>query len=114
MNLLKKISVSLVFLVSLPAFADSFCTGKVTKLGVGRHGVVYVSGPGGLPVVYLCNLQGKSNGIETESCKAMYSSLLAAKAQNKPVSITFNPNIGSCSGLSSWRYAPNVNWVISE
>ena len=115
MQFLNKTLISLLFLVSFSSYsADSFCTGEVVKLGVGRSGLVYVSGPGGLPVVYLCNLQNKDNNVEVESCKAMYSSLLAAKSQKKSVSVTFNPSIESCSSLNSWTYAPNLNWIISE
>lgn len=99
--------------VSPQSWAETHCEGKVTSIGIKKSGTVYTSGPGGLPVVYLCNLQNKMNDVEVESCKAMFSNLLAAKAQNKNVKITFDPDIESCSSVPSWADAKYLNWVIS-
>ncbi|UTZ25495.1 hypothetical protein HB761_01305 [Vibrio campbellii] len=103
-----------ISVVTLPALADTHCKGKVTYLAIGRGGTVLVSGPGGLPSVYICNVQHKTNNVEVESCKAMYSTLLAAKSQDKVVNITFLPNIDSCSSLKSWSVAKNINWVFAS
>lgn len=73
--------IGLVVAVIAPAaFADTHCKGKVAYLAIGRGGMVLVNGPGGLPSVYLCNVQNKVNNVEVESCKAMYSTLLTAKS----------------------------------
>lgn len=102
--------VGLVVAVIAPlAFADTHC-----NLAIGRGGMVLVNGPGGLPNVYLCNVQNKVNNVEVESCKAMYSTLLAAKSQDKAVNITFLPNIDSCSSFESWSVAKNLNWVFAS
>ncbi|HCG8219563.1 hypothetical protein NB520_19700 [Vibrio antiquarius] len=113
---IKKYNVLLILFSACFSFsstAETWCEGKVTSIGVKKSGLVYASGPGGLPVVYLCNLQNKVNDVEVESCKAMYSSLLAAKAQNANVKITFSPDIESCSSVPSWAYADDLNWVIT-
>lgn len=103
-----------ISVVTIPAFADTHCRGKVTYLAIGRGGTVLVSGPGGLPSVYICNVQNKYNDVEVESCKTMYSTLLAAKSQDKAVNITFLPNIDSCSSFKSWSVAKNLNWVFAS
>ncbi|MCR9907032.1 hypothetical protein NB545_06065 [Vibrio campbellii] len=108
------LTTSLIAIIaSLPSMAETWCEGPVTSIGVKKTGLVYTSGPGGLPVVYLCNLQNKVNNVEVESCKAMFSTLLAARAQKKNVRITFSPDIEACNTVTSWAYAEHLNWVIS-
>ena len=99
---------------SISAMADSTCQGKITYVGISRGANVLVSGPGGLPSTYLCDLQEKQNNVEPEACKAIYSALLSAKAQDKSVRITFNPNISSCSEVASWGWAKDFNWVLID
>lgn len=116
MKLSKALSLTTLFtaiIVSLPSLAETWCEGPVTSIGVKKTGLVYTSGPGGLPVVYLCNLQNKVNDVEVESCKAMFATLLAARAQKKSVRITFSPDIEACNTVPSWAYAEHLNWVIS-
>ena len=109
---MKKHLLLIGLILSFNSLADSFCTGKLSVVSIGRGGTVLIKGPGGLPYVYLCNTESKQNGVEPSACKTMYSTLLTAKAQDKPVDITFNPSISSCSGLTGWRYAANINWVM--
>lgn len=97
--------------ISFSSIADTHCIGKVEGLGMGKGGILYVSGPGGLPATYLCSVHSKSNNVETEACKVIYSQLLAAKAQNETVNITFNPAT-PCTSAKSWGWAANFNWVI--
>ncbi|RYV04101.1 hypothetical protein SOPP22_01485 [Shewanella sp. OPT22] len=108
---MKKLLVCLLFF-SGNSFADFYCKGKISGLGLGKSGVVLVSGPGGLPYTYLCSLNEKINGVEVEACKGVYSTLLTAKAQDKSVNITFNPSIDSCKNVKSWGLATHFNWVI--
>ncbi|TOK25039.1 hypothetical protein CGI23_11560 [Vibrio parahaemolyticus] len=114
MKIIGSFIVLLLSAATLPAFADTHCKGKVAYLAIRREGTVLVNGPGGLPSVYLCNVKHKTNNVEVESCKAMYSTLLAAKSQDKVVNITFLPNIDSCSSLKSWSVAKNINWVFAS
>lgn len=88
MKLSKVLSLTTLFtaiIVSLPSLAETWCEGPVTSIGVKKTGLVYTSGPGGLPVVYLCNLQNKVNDVEVESYNT----------------------------VPSWAYAEHLNWVIS-
>lgn len=112
MKLLKTITLSVLVFLSFSASADSFCTGKIKQLAIGRSGTVLIAGPGGLPSTYLCNVNSKNNNVATEACKAIYSQLLAAQAQQKEVNITFNPAVESCSKVKSWGWATGFNWVI--
>lgn len=110
--MLKKISLLFVLIFSVEASSrDFFCTGKITILAINRSGTLLVGGPGGLPSTYLCNIETKTNNVEPSACKATYNMLLAAKAQGKEVSITFNPTISSCSSVASSGWATNFNWV---
>ncbi|USH03689.1 hypothetical protein K6Q96_06765 [Grimontia kaedaensis] len=108
----KIIAVAMMSVAFSPVYADSFCKGKIETLAVGRGSVLLISGPGGLPSTYLCDLSEKQNNVDPEACRAIYSLLLAAKAQDKSVNITFNPNIKSCSGVASWNWARDFNWAI--
>lgn len=112
MKLLKTITLSVLVFLSFSASADSFCTGKIKQLAIGRSGTVLIAGPGGLPSTYLCSVNIKQNNVEVESCKAIFSQLLAAQAQQKEVNITFNPRLSSCSQVKSWGWAEGFNWVI--
>lgn len=107
------IRIVLICLLLLPltAVADSYCSGKVNSVGMGRSGTLYLSGPGGLRAVYICSVKTETNNVSTEACKVMYSTLLTAQAQDKSVDVTFNPGIESCGGLQSWKWATNVNWI---
>lgn len=108
-----KILISLILsIMSFSTLADSFCTGKINQLAIGRSGTVLIAGPGGLPSTYLCSVNLKQNNVEVESCKAIFSQLLAAQAQQKEVNITFNPKLSSCSQVKSWGWAEGFNWVI--
>lgn len=107
-----KVNVWLVLLcVSTSVFADSACKGKIEYTGVGRGGAVLVKGPGELPATYLCSVESKMNNVEPNACRAVYSTLLAAKMADKEVSITFNPEISSCESVKAWGWAENFNWI---
>jgi len=97
------------------AKADLICSGNVKFVGVGKYGVLMAEGPGGLPLVYLCNVVTENNGVKPEACKSMHATLLAAKMAAKPVSITFNPNPNiSCGDFNSWSWASNLNWIYNR
>jgi len=76
--------------------------------------VVMVKGPGGLPAVYLCAMGTTANSVKPAACRAMYSTLLAADAQNRPVAITFSSDQTSCAAIKSWDWATDINWVVLE
>lgn len=99
-------------MISFNTYADSTCIGKINQLAMSRGGTVLVAGPGGMPSTYLCNVNSRSNNVETEACKAIYGQLLAAQAQDKVINITFNPSIESCSQVKAWGWATGFNWII--
>jgi hypothetical protein len=111
--MVKFLSLFFMFFTSL-SFADTHCTGQVDVVGVSRTGNLLVRGPGGLPDTYLCNVEAEMNGVLPEVCRTVYSTLLTAQAQRKPVHVTFSPALGSigCSGVNSWGWAANFNWVL--
>ena len=109
---MKKYILFIGLSLSFNSIADSSCTGKLSVLSIGRGGTVLIKGPGGLPYVYLCNTEIKSNEVEPSACRAMYSTLLSAHAQDKEVDITFNPSISSCADLKNWGTAANLNWIM--
>lgn len=107
-----KALVALLFMTSTHlAYAVDYCTGAVGNLGIKRNGQVSLSGPGGMPEVILCELDASANSIAADTCKAIYSTLLAAKSQGREVRLFFSPAISSCSGLTAWNWASGLNWV---
>ena len=110
----RKLFAAALITAACASHADSTCEGTIDYLAVGRGSVVLVKGPGGLPATYLCSLSTKQNNVDTEACKAIYGTLLAAHAQQKSVRITFNPSISSCADVASWSWATNFNWVIAD
>jgi len=101
-----------LFVYLQSASADTTCRGEIEFVGLDNGGVVLLKGPGGLPYVYVCNLNEQANNVKPETCRGIYSTLLSAEAQNKSVDITFLPTIGSCEDVTEWAYAANLHWVI--
>ena len=103
-----------IFLYSQAANADIDCVGNVVGLSLQMTttGVVTVSLAGGPTAVYLCAVDGGAyNGVSPEVCKAMYSTLMAAKLSNKKMLIRFSGNYASCSSIPSWAAAPMHGWT---
>jgi hypothetical protein len=55
-----------------------------------------------------CSVQYTQNGVPVDSCKAIYSSLLAAQAQSR--SITFYTNASACTALQQWQFVPGFTF----
>ncbi len=93
---------------------DVDCTGKVDSLSLqlNRNGTVTLSLSGGPSYTYLCNIDGvEVNEVSFEVCKAMYSTLMAAKLANKEVGIRFY-NYDSCDAVPSWGYPGRLGWTV--
>ena len=103
-------AVSMIISTGLQAVE---CSGVVSKIGVGVDGHVVVSGPGGLNSVFICNINGITNGITVDLCKSMYSSLLSSYASGSTAIISFTNNT-ACTAFQSWQYAPNIGWVLQQ
>jgi hypothetical protein len=102
-----------LFVASGNCFADIDCTGTVESLSVqlSTHGTITLSLSGGPSYVYICNLDGATaNGVSFETCKAMYSTLLAAKLSGKKMKIRFY-GYESCGSVPSWAYPGALGWT---
>ncbi len=93
--------------------ADVDCVGEVETLSLqlNHKGTVTLSLSGGPSYVYLCNMDGEvENGVSFETCKAMYSTLMAAKITKKKMLIRFYDH-ESCSEVSSWAFPGRLGWT---
>lgn len=103
-------------LLAVPAHANYECSGTVTYLGFDSgSGTVTVSGPGGLPAIYVCSMVTNGNGWTTDTCKAAYAMLLAAKLSGQTADIFFSDNL-TCTTQPAWSPATlgNVYHVATQ
>ena len=99
-----------------------FCSGPIDWVTVSPSGVVAVgSSTSGLAGFYVCQLGTTMYGVGPDTCKAMTSTLMFAKATGATVSWAFNDSL-TCnrSGFnggnwywlgeapSAWYYGPQV------
>lgn len=96
------------------ANADVYaCTGPVSSIALNQDGMLTVT-VGTLANVFICRIDDPVYGITTETCRAIYSLLLAAKLLNKPATFSFNDSLNSCTNhpawaqLTGWYYGPEV------
>jgi hypothetical protein len=101
-----------VVFAAVPAHATNYlCQGTVNFLGMGNDGTVYVSGPGGIPIVQLCNINtAASNSIGTEACKSYYSTLLAVKLSGGQALVYFGDSL-TCSTQPAWTIPVSVYFI---
>lgn len=105
-----------VTLLVVPAHANYACTGTVTYLGFDSgSGTVTVAGPGGLPAIYVCSMVTNGNGWTTDTCKAAYAMLLAAKLSGQTADIFFSDTL-TCTTQPAWSTATlgNVYHVATQ
>src|SRR5262249_10425013 len=94
--------LSLSLALAVPAYSTT-CSGTVTYLGLGGN-TVTVAGPGGLPPVYVCSVDGGTPGWSAEACKAAYATLLAAKMSGQTATIFFSDAL-ACANEPAWSSA---------
>ena len=100
--------------------ANSFpCAGTIEILGVHSPNNVILKLSGMNTLVKICDLEsevGNSYPISTEQCKISYSTLLAARAMNKTMTIYFDniPSATSCSNFSNYELATARNVFIGN
>jgi len=105
-GLMKKLAALFLALgfYSPSTYAAIACTGNVSLLALSPgNGIVQVSN--GFGVWYLCSVSSVVNGVPTESCKAVYSTLLAAQASGRTMTMDFDTT-AQCSQLGNWA-VPN-------
>jgi hypothetical protein len=106
--------LSLLLLVcSFHAAALVDCTGKITMLGLHLdNGILIVGFENGPSAAQLCSIQAgvSYNNVATEVCTALYSSLLAAKAAGKKVTIRYMDHTSCTSPDLNWKAAGKLSW----
>lgn len=105
-----------IFFYSPLSFAKYTCEGKVQGLSIDpRTGALLAEKIGPLNWPKLCSITHTSNNISPESCKVIYSSLLAAQMGSKEVKFWFNDG-KDCSqkshtpwqNLTGWYFGPMI------
>jgi hypothetical protein len=101
---------------SLASAAAYSCSGSIDFVSVAPTGVVTVSSPSsGLMTFYPCSLTSTVNGVTVDTCKAILSVLMLAKATGAQVGWWFSDSIG-CNRASFnggnwyWLSDPSGNW----
>jgi len=87
--------LSVFMLVSSSTFAYE-CVGKVGQLVIPPSGTVTTS-LGNMGWVYLCNVSTSYNGVAPDTCKSIFSQLLAAKLADKNVRMWFSDTSNDCT-----------------
>lgn len=92
------------------------CVGDVEGLGIDpKNGHVLVNSIGEKQWPRLCSVRSELNGVDPETCKTVYSTLLSAQVSSKRVRMWFNDE-GNCGGnyhepwelLSGWYFGPVI------
>ena len=86
---------------SQTTYANFACAGKMLRVALSPSGTVQVHN--GYGTHYLCEIDGNSVGFTPESCKAVFSMLLAAKLSGEVVTFYYRTgNYTSCADLPNW------------
>ena len=101
----------LLALVSFRANAAVFCQGTINYVGVGPDGTVSMLAVGSIApdAVYVCRIGTTSNGVTSDACKGVLSTLLTAKASGHSVRWAFNDEV-PCGQRATWQYLQNWYW----
>ncbi|TDF38549.1 hypothetical protein EYS14_12840 [Alteromonadaceae bacterium M269] len=92
---MKKLISLTLLLSSFNALSSTICTGKINEVYFNPiSAFVYINYGYGVNV--LCSVEQESNRISPESCKTLYSGLLAAEAQGQTATIAYNGDF-TCS-----------------
>ena len=91
---MKKILVSFMFmLVTMNAYSNPTCAGKISGVSISGSGAVYASIKSGSAVnltdVVFCRLDTTEGEYSSESCKGVLSLLMAGSAMDKTATMWF-------------------------
>lgn len=112
----KLLLLSVFFAVFSVSSASAYdCLGKVNTLVIGPNGTVNAT-LGNISWVSLCNVSTTYNGVAPDSCKSIYSTLLAAKLADKNVRMWFGDTSNNCTNtahpawadLKDWYFGPSI------
>lgn len=110
-NSKKKISAMIKVFAALilawPSLAYSTnCDGKLANLSIDATGTVFV-GTVLSPTHGICSVVAKGDfNMQTESCKAAYALLMAAKLSGASVRLYYN-GVQTCAQISGWSIQPS-------
>ena len=76
------------------------CSGEIDRLYL-RVESGYVVVDYGYGMHWICTIGATTNGITSESCAALYSTLLTAQSIGKTVDFYYRPEVGSCQALGN-------------
>ncbi|TMP23345.1 hypothetical protein CWB99_23390 [Pseudoalteromonas rubra] len=104
---MKKLIAAVILLSLSPklVFANAHCTMKATAVDINKNGQVYFSFEGYGNSLYACSTSTKSGYISTETCKLMYSTMLAATLSKSDLTLSFDTS-ESCESLQN-KYRNN-------
>lgn len=98
-------------------FANYTCKGKVIGVAIApKSGALMAEKIGPLSWPQLCKFNVEHAGISPDTCRAIYSTLLAAQMSQKDVTLWFNDG-KDCSAtshvpwelLTGWYFGPMIN-----
>ena len=90
-----------------------YCQSSVTSVTVSSSGEVLLNASYRADYMQVCNLHGNWQGIDTETCYAWYSQLIAAKTHAKDVLLNYQTSATyTCANLPTYETAPVPAYVM--
>ena len=100
-----------LLLISAFSYAEVECKGTISKLGLQLNNGMLILGLQGGPIAAeLCSIDTAHNGVTQDTCKALYSTLLATKAAGKKAAIRFYDHNSCTTEELSWKKAGTLGW----
>jgi hypothetical protein len=85
---------------AVPYYCDSFVEGVLTQ----RGGNVLIMRFAGANWLQLCSIAVATNGVSTDQCKVVYTTLLAAQLAGQRARLWFDDGL-TCATQPSWQNA---------
>lgn len=110
MSLLLKILIAFklcfLIIVSNISYASHSCQGQISDIHINRSGTIYLSTTGSQSIGSsnsICNLKSDFGSVTVEACKAIYSSLILAKANNYDIRLYFANDTNTNCNKGNWK-----------
>lgn len=109
---MKYILATFLTIYSIVSYGNTTCEGKLNYVALNPdNGTVKMNY--GYGTQYHCQLDEEFNGVDVESCKSMYSLLLAAQMAGKTIQVRYNDDF-VCSAEALGDYTTTKHklyWV---
>lgn len=90
-----------------------YCEGNIVNLYVSSAGDVIFQADYRADYTEVCNLHGSWQGIDTETCYAWYSQLIAAQTHAKGVLLNYSTTATyTCANLPTYGNSPAPGYVM--